>query len=177
MPLWHLKQAQAAGRFQRTEVCKLRPDDGRQTPRAGLARLTVERTQTRRVWIGRACLGVFDNVRLYNKAVTAADIPQIMRGNLLRAWAPVPSRNADVDIEHATVLRFNAGNGSGAVVGYFSPPYMDRDNAHGGIGQSVPFSYDHRGLVRRAYSEISRTFETAQDFTRLGVTHLQFVGP
>ncbi len=223
--------------------------------------------------------GILDDVRLYNKAVTAEDIPQIMRGNLLRAWAPVPGRNADVDIEQATTLGFNAGdgamlhdaylgtapvaveealadaaisseylgryeettvditglvqmgktyywrvdeivadgtltkgrvwnfnvvdylvvedfesyddvnhpvfdtwtdgfseetgNGSGAVVGHYNPPYMELENAHGGIGQSVPVSYDNRGVSRQAYSEISRAFETEQDFTRLGVTHLQ----
>jgi hypothetical protein len=54
--------------------------------------------------------GILDDVRLYNKAVTAEDIPQIMRGNLLRAWAPNPGRNVDVDIEHATTISFNPGD-------------------------------------------------------------------
>jgi hypothetical protein len=51
--------------------------------------------------------GILDDFRLYNKSVTEADIAQIMRGNLLRAWAPNPGRNEDVDIEHAATISFN----------------------------------------------------------------------
>ena len=67
----------------------------------------------------------------------------------------------------------DSGNGTGSVVGHLNPPYMETENAHGGVGQSVPFRYNNRGISRLAYSEMSRTFETAQDFTRLGITHLQ----
>jgi hypothetical protein len=221
--------------------------------------------------------GILDDVRLYNKAITADVIPQIMRGNLLRAWAPVPGRNADVDIEQATMLSFNpgdnavlhdiyfaatpvaveealadanvspeyqgrqaetafhisskvemgktyywrvdeidpdglltkgrlwsfnvtnylivddfevydsnhpvyevwldgydenTGNGTGGIVGYLTGNTMETDIVNSGV-QAVPFGYDNSGTTRAAYSEISREFETAQDFTRLGITNLQ----
>ena len=56
--------------------------------------------------------GIIDDVRLYNKALAAEDIAQIMRGNLLQAWAPSPARYAQVDAERTTELSFNAGDGA-----------------------------------------------------------------
>jgi hypothetical protein len=56
--------------------------------------------------------GIIDDVRLYNRALTAEEIPQVMRGNLLQAWSPSPARYAEVDAEHITELSFNAGDGA-----------------------------------------------------------------
>jgi hypothetical protein len=60
----------------------------------------------------------------------------------------------------------NNGNGTGSLVGYdpAAGPIMERKIMHGGR-QSMPLSYD--GL-----SEITRTFEPAQDWTRGGIKTL-----
>jgi len=54
--------------------------------------------------------GMMDDVRLYDRALTADEIQQIMRGNPLLAWSPEPSRGATVDIRDATALRWSAGD-------------------------------------------------------------------
>jgi hypothetical protein len=227
--------------------------------------------------------GIIDDVRLYNRALAAEEIPQIMRGNLLQAWSPTPARYAEVDAEHITELSFNAGdgavhhdvyfgtsakavtegmadasispvyqgriettrlsvadqielgttyywrvdeldanglltkgkiwsfsvtsylvvddfesydddanrvfqtwkdgigytepapgyagNGTGSSVGNAAPPFMEPGIVHGGA-QAMPFGYDNSGLFAEAYSETSRDFETAQDFTRRGASAL-----
>jgi hypothetical protein len=60
----------------------------------------------------------------------------------------------------------NPGNGSGAIIGYdpSAGPIMEYTIVHGGL-RSMPLSYD--GL-----SETTRTFDTAQDWTRGGITTL-----
>jgi hypothetical protein len=60
----------------------------------------------------------------------------------------------------------NDGNGSGAIIGYdpSAGNIMERTIVHGGR-QSMPVSYD-------GPSEITRTFDTAQDWTRSGITTL-----
>jgi hypothetical protein len=45
--------------------------------------------------------GAVDDVRIYNKALTADEVKQLTRGDLLRAWSPSPNNRAIVDVERA----------------------------------------------------------------------------
>jgi hypothetical protein len=65
----------------------------------------------------------------------------------------------------------DAGNGSGATVGYdpLSGNIVETRLVHGG-GQSMPLQYDN--TVAPGYSETQRTFSPAQDWTAEGVTTL-----
>jgi len=63
-----------------------------------------------------------------------------------------------------------AGNGTGSVVGNDPPgPYAEQTVVHGG-SQSMPFVYDN--AESPFYSEASRTWAAAQDWTAHGVTTL-----
>jgi hypothetical protein len=58
---------------------------------------------------------------------------------------------------------------NGGVVGYSDPPFAEQEVLHGGQ-QSMPLSYDNgSGAV---YSEATRTFASAQDWTQHGITTL-----
>jgi hypothetical protein len=61
----------------------------------------------------------------------------------------------------------NPANGS--TVGYNQAPFAERTLTHGGA-QSMPLAYENVGGAAR--SEAKRTFETAQDWTKHGVTTL-----
>ncbi|MBN2129744.1 MAG: LamG domain-containing protein [Sedimentisphaerales bacterium] len=63
--------------------------------------------------------GMMDDVRLYDRALTAEEIQQIMRGNPLLAWSPEPSRDAMVDIRDATSLNWSAGDTAASHDVYF----------------------------------------------------------
>jgi hypothetical protein len=54
-------------------------------------------------------LGMLDDVRIYNRALTQAEIQEAMQGNPLRARDPQPARDAQVDIRTATALGWTAG--------------------------------------------------------------------
>jgi len=45
--------------------------------------------------------GVVDDARIYNKALTPAEVAEIMRGDLLVAWNPQPGNNTAPDVEQA----------------------------------------------------------------------------
>jgi hypothetical protein len=55
---------------------------------------------------------------------------------------------------------------NGAQVGYSQTPYAERTTRHGGL-QSMPFAYQNTRLA--TLSEATRTFDSAQDWTRAGV--------
>jgi hypothetical protein len=55
---------------------------------------------------------------------------------------------------------------NGCQVGYNQAPFAERTTRHGG-GQSMPFSYNNAGSATS--SEATRTFGSAQDWTRAGV--------
>jgi hypothetical protein len=57
------------------------------------------------------------------------------------------------------------GNGSGATVGNASPPFAERTVVHGGR-QSMPLAYDN--TAGSTFSEATRTFDVAQDWTQGG---------
>ena len=54
--------------------------------------------------------GVLDDVRIYNRALAADEIKQVMRGDPLIAWNPQPASNTTLDIRDATTLTWSAGN-------------------------------------------------------------------
>jgi len=56
--------------------------------------------------------GAMDDVRLFNKALTAEQIAELMLGNTKLAGSPVPGRDALVDIRDMSSLSFSAGDGA-----------------------------------------------------------------
>ncbi len=59
-------------------------------------------------WLGRSQYaadayfnGALDDFRIYDYALTAAEVLKTMRGDLLRAWNPSPNNGAKVDVERA----------------------------------------------------------------------------
>jgi len=57
----------------------------------------------------RYLTGAVDDVRVYDKALSEAEIAEIMRGNPLLAGSPQPPREAMVDIRDATSLSWSRG--------------------------------------------------------------------
>jgi hypothetical protein len=68
--------------------------------------------------------GIIDDVRIYNKGVTAADIPDIMRGDTSLAWDPSPADGSVTDVERATPLTWKPGDNAAQHDIYFG---TDRD--------------------------------------------------
>jgi len=64
----------------------------------------------------------------------------------------------------------NFVNGTGATVGYFEAPFAERSIIHGG-SQSMPLEYDNASAP--LYSETSRTWASAQDWTRGGADSIR----
>jgi len=64
----------------------------------------------------------------------------------------------------------NKGNGSGALIGYdpLAGAIMEKTIIHSG-GQSMPMTYDNANVT---YSEATRTFDVAQDWTAKGIKTL-----
>ena len=62
------------------------------------------------IWSGTSFDGVIDDVRVYKKALSEAEIAEAMRGNPLLAGSPNPSPGATVDIRDATMLSWAAGD-------------------------------------------------------------------
>jgi len=54
-------------------------------------------------------LGLMDDVRLYNRALTEAEIAELAKGDTLVASNPQPAREATVDIRSATELSWSPG--------------------------------------------------------------------
>jgi hypothetical protein len=56
-------------------------------------------------------IGLVDDARIYNKALTADEIKQLMRGDPLLAWKPNPDNRSTVDVEKAKQgLTWSAGD-------------------------------------------------------------------
>lgn len=75
--------------------------------------------QTTNNWIGRSQYsadayfnGAVDDFRIYDFAMTAAEIPDTMRGDPMLAWGPSPSDGAIVDVRSASPLTWSAGDGA-----------------------------------------------------------------
>ncbi|UCF14460.1 MAG: hypothetical protein JSW59_13685 [Phycisphaerales bacterium] len=58
----------------------------------------------------RAWDGLIDDVRVYNKALTVAELELAMRGDTARAWGPSPSQGSTADIVGALPLTWSAGD-------------------------------------------------------------------
>ena len=83
------------------------------------------------LWIGtnsqhknRLLHGLMDDVRIYNKALSLAEIQQAMRGDTTRAWVPHPANGSTPDITVATPLSWSAGDNASQHDVYFG---TDRD--------------------------------------------------
>ena len=72
--------------------------------------------------------GVIDDVRMYKKVLTAAEIPQTMRGDPLLAWNPKPVNSSTPDIEGATSLSWSPGDKAAQHDVYFG---IDKDAVTG----------------------------------------------
>jgi len=58
----------------------------------------------------RFYIGSLDDVRLFNRVLSAAEINETMRGDPLLAWKPNPSNGAIPNIKNATPLTWSAGD-------------------------------------------------------------------
>ena len=55
-------------------------------------------------------IGLIDDVRVYNKILTAEEVTRAMRGNPLVAWGPSPANRATPDIDNALPLSWSPGD-------------------------------------------------------------------
>jgi len=76
------------------------------------------------LWSGTTFDGVVDDVRVYAKALTEAEIAEAIRGNPLLAGSPTPAPGATVDIRDATMASWAAGDTAVSHDVYFG---TDRD--------------------------------------------------
>jgi len=151
---------------------------------AGIA-LGYDPTGTRRFG------GAMDDLRLYSRSLTGAEIEQVMAAGT----GPAPSPEDPAVIE--SFDSYNAyeaqtgtdvwdvwsdgygGNGTGSWLG-FQYPIMERAIVVGNRGQSLPVAYNNSGSfldiegkpVTATISEISRTFSPALDLAAGGATRL-----
>jgi len=72
----------------------------------------------------RSFLGMIDDVRIYNKALTQDEIEQVMRGDPRLAWGPSPANGSTPNIRDATPLSFSPGDNASQHDVYFG---TDRD--------------------------------------------------
>ncbi|MBL7186989.1 MAG: LamG domain-containing protein [Phycisphaerae bacterium] len=73
-------------------------------------------------------IGMVDDVRFYNKSLTAQEVQQIMRGDLLAAWNPSPGNNSTSDVLRAASVSWSAGDSASQHAVYFG---TDRDAVTG----------------------------------------------
>jgi hypothetical protein len=71
------------------------------------------------IWSGTSFNGVIDDVRVYAKALTEAEISETMRGNPLLAGDPEPGLGETVDIRDVSALRWAAGDTAASHDVYF----------------------------------------------------------
>jgi len=98
------------------------------------------------IWIGdhlnRYYDGLIDEVRLYNKALTAEEIAHVIQIDPKLADDPVPNRHATVDIRKTTSLSWSAGDTAASHDVYFS---TDRDAIAGADNNSPTFQGNQAG--------------------------------
>jgi len=78
---------------------------GSTVPTGGSAPLTIGKTDEANFF-----LGMIDDVRLYNTALTQEQIKEAMRGDPLQAWDAQPSDGSIVDIREAVSLAWQPGD-------------------------------------------------------------------
>jgi len=86
--------------------------------------------------------GLVDDVRIYNKVLTAEEIQQLMLGDTKLAGNPVPDRDAIVDISDATLLSWSAGDTAASHDVYFG---TDRDAVANATSDSPEFQGNQAG--------------------------------
>jgi len=86
------------------------------TPDAETGTLLIGRHSTAS---GNYFTGTVDDVRVYDRALTEAEIAEAMRGNPLLAGSPNPGPGATVDIRDATMLSWAAGDTAASHDVYF----------------------------------------------------------
>ncbi|MHC4116802.1 MAG: LamG domain-containing protein [Planctomycetota bacterium] len=60
-----------------------------------------------------------DDLRIYDRALTAEEIVLVMRGDPLMAWAPIPADGSTPDIDNAVPLSWSPGDGASSHEVYF----------------------------------------------------------
>jgi hypothetical protein len=135
--------------------------------------------------------GALDDLRFYNRALTADEIADLVSGGTRPPEQIDPTVIEDFDSyksyggdEGLWVYQAWSdglgGNGTGSTAGYEFEPIMSRDIVVNG-GQALPLKYNNSGTFKDlngnfatvAVSEISRTFSPAQDLTREGAAALK----
>ncbi|MBN2132286.1 MAG: hypothetical protein JW741_22485, partial [Sedimentisphaerales bacterium] len=81
-------------------------DEPIDTPATGVVRIGES------PWHNRPWVGQIDDVRIYDRVLTEAEIKEAMRGNVLLASNPEPARGAIIDIREAVALGWQAGDGA-----------------------------------------------------------------
>jgi len=75
-------------------------------------------------------VGAVDDARIYNRALTQAEVAQLTRGDLLAAWNPIPGNNATVDVEGAKLpLSWSPGDEATGHDAYFGADKTAVENA------------------------------------------------
>ena len=129
---------------------------------------------------GTRFIGALDDLRFYARALTADEIEQLMQAGTppmgeedplvvdnfdgYRVWDYQTSPNVwDVWLDGWD------DNTNGAISGNLEEPYMELGNPAEATGVALPLNYDNTVAT---LSEITRTFNPAQDLTREGATSL-----
>ncbi|MHC4568623.1 MAG: LamG domain-containing protein, partial [Planctomycetota bacterium] len=86
--------------------------------------------------------GSIDDIRIYDKALTAEEIQQLMVGDLKLAGKPVPDRVALVDIRDISSLSWSAGDTAASHDVYFG---TDRDAVAGADNAAPEFQCNQTG--------------------------------
>jgi len=134
--------------------------------------------------------GALDDLRFYNRALTANEIASLISGGTRPPQGVDPMAIEDFNSyksyggdEGPWIYDVWSdglgGNGTGSSVGYDFEPIMSRDIVVNG-GQALPLSYNNTGtfvdlngnFASISLSEISRSFNPAQDLRRDGATVL-----
>jgi len=79
--------------------------------------------------IGSPIAGDIDDLRIYDRALTQEDIIQVMRGDLLLAWNPIPADGSIPDIKHSTPITWSPGDNASQHDVYFGTDRDAVDNA------------------------------------------------
>jgi hypothetical protein len=92
--------------------------------------------ETTNNWLGRShdandsyYLGSMDDFRIYNYALSQAEISRVMVGDPLLAWSPKPVNNSTVDVESFSYLSWSSGDNAAQHDVYFGIDINAIENA------------------------------------------------
>ncbi|MFC1604330.1 LamG-like jellyroll fold domain-containing protein [Planctomycetota bacterium] len=92
--------------------------------------------ETTNNWLGRShdeddsyYLGSMDDFRIYNYALTQAEIEKVMMGDPLLAWNPKPTDGSTLDVEHISLLSWSPGDNAAQHDIYFGTDENAVENA------------------------------------------------